>query len=77
MAKNKKQTESLLQENGRGFVSGVWLTPQQAFGLAHNLQQTIDQFQATLPAKLNATQANYIERLRDRLAAAELIAGLR
>lgn len=78
MAKSKKvQADSLLQENGRGFVSGVWLTPQQAFGLAHMMKETIDQYEQTLPAKLNPTQANYIKQLKDRLAAAELIAGLR
>lgn len=73
MAKQTK--DSLLQANGRGYVSGVWLTPLQAKGLADMLRISISQLEGILPAKPSAEQKNYLEALKKRLHDADIIAG--
>lgn len=76
MAKEKKIEENLLQANGRGYVSGVWLTPEQAKELASMLRVSIPQFEGTLPVKPTSQQTNYLTSLKMRLEDADKIAGL-
>jgi len=76
MAKEKKTETNLLQANGRGFVSGVWLTPEQAKDLAAMLRVSIPHFEGTLPPKPTPQQNNYLDSLKKRLADADIIAGL-
>lgn len=76
MAKQPKQKESLLQQNGRGYVAGVWLTPLQAKGMADMLKISIPQYEGTIIGKPKTEQINYLASLNKRLEDAELLAGL-
>lgn len=68
--------ESLLQDNGRGYVGGIMLTPEQAKQLAATLKVSIPFFEGTLPSKPSVTQITYLAALNKRLEDAEVIAGL-
>lgn len=76
MAKTKQVETPLLQANGRGYCSGVWLTPAQAKALAASMEIHIAQFEGLLPPKPSDNQKNYLAKIKERYEAALLVGAL-